>query len=572
MAFAAGTAVLDRVQHVLTLDRSVHVMRHEQVIETDHAVGRLSTDDDVVQFVELRGNARVEGGGAGIDALSARDIDLDYTDDGSQLEAVALTGGAAAALTGGGGTQQIVGESVKAAFTASGAKALVVAGGAVITMIGENGQEGRRIGGDHVELDVAADGTLTRAAARDNVRLDLPPSATTPPRTIRARRLDGTGAAGRGLTSATFTGDVTFTEASGTEGSARTARAQRLETLLASDAVTEATFTGDATFEEAGLKACAARMQYQPAKGSLALTAAPSTANPVIAEEQVTIEALTVDVALETRRVTGKGSVRTQMGSSGRCRPSTSRPASERRTMRMPGLLEEGTTATITAQTLDYQGDTGEAVYMGRAVLTQADTAIHADTIRINQASGDLTATGNAISTMTLDGESSQGRAHEIRYEDEARRITYAGRPAGGAPAAPVTPGPAGRGRGPAAAGEPELAAPLGHLRAGRIDIVLAAEEGRAEQVTARTNVRMNQTGRTVTGGATFSYEPKDEQYVINGDGATPVTVVERQGASCREFSGRSLTFYKSNDRIVIDGQNRSRTQIAPGTCPAPAR
>ena len=44
-------------------------------------------------FIELRGNARVAGGGA-FDSMSARDIDLDYTDDGVTLERVALRGAA----------------------------------------------------------------------------------------------------------------------------------------------------------------------------------------------------------------------------------------------------------------------------------------------------------------------------------------------------------------------------------------------------------------------------------------------------------------------------------------------
>jgi hypothetical protein len=74
-------------------------MRETQVIDADHASGRLSINNDVVTFIELRGNSKVTGGDS-IDSMTARDIDLDYTDDGQTLEAVTLAGTAAIAMTG----------------------------------------------------------------------------------------------------------------------------------------------------------------------------------------------------------------------------------------------------------------------------------------------------------------------------------------------------------------------------------------------------------------------------------------------------------------------------------------
>ena len=54
--------MLDRLQHLLTLDTGVHVVRDDQVIDTDHANGRLSASNDIVTFIELHGNSRVTGG------------------------------------------------------------------------------------------------------------------------------------------------------------------------------------------------------------------------------------------------------------------------------------------------------------------------------------------------------------------------------------------------------------------------------------------------------------------------------------------------------------------------------
>jgi lipopolysaccharide export system protein LptA len=285
--------------------------------------------------------------------------------------------------------------------------------------------------------------------------------------------------------------------------------------------------------------------------------------------------------------------------------------------MRLPGLLQADTPATLTAATLDYQGGSGKAVYSGtptaKAALSQGSTAIHADTIAIDQQNGDLTATGSAVSTMVLDGETSTARAHEIRYVDAKRLITYmakeppvlptaVGAPVAGSvaastpPAVPPASGPPGQtatatrggspqgAASPGAAGTPagrgvlplpppppeaQLSGPQGDLRAGRIDVVLAKEGSAAERIEAYSNVRMTQGFRTVSNGARMTYYANEEKYVMTAGPSLPVKLVERQGASCREWSGRSLTLYKSNETILIDGEKQNRTQSAPSVCSA---
>jgi hypothetical protein len=63
------------------------VLRNQQVIDADHVLTRLSDDETVVQFIELRNNARVTGGARRSISMSARDIDMDYTDDGQRSSA-----------------------------------------------------------------------------------------------------------------------------------------------------------------------------------------------------------------------------------------------------------------------------------------------------------------------------------------------------------------------------------------------------------------------------------------------------------------------------------------------------
>jgi hypothetical protein len=82
---------------------------------------RLSDDEQIVQYIELRNNARVTGG-ASIDSMSARDIDMDYSDDGRALERVTLNGGAGVAMKGSSGAgRQIVGEALDVRLAPDGA-------------------------------------------------------------------------------------------------------------------------------------------------------------------------------------------------------------------------------------------------------------------------------------------------------------------------------------------------------------------------------------------------------------------------------------------------------------------
>ena len=132
---------------------------------------------------------------------------------------------------------------------------------------------------------------------------------------------------------------------------------------------------------------------------------------------------------------------------------------------------------------------------------------------------GDLTATGSANAIMTLDGRESSGRAHEIRYVDAQRLITYAAPPAGYV-APPVRPG------GNVVAPTPQLTLPQGTITAGsRIEMKLAKEGSKLEGLDAWTNVTMLQKtaqgSRTATGGATLTYDPGKQQFEMTAGTGT---------------------------------------------------
>ena len=118
----------------------------------------------------------------------------------------------------------------------------------------------------------------------------------------------------------------------------------------------------------------------------------------------------------------------------------------------MPGLLKQGAPANVNANALEYVSETGQATYTGNARLFQDATSISGDMISVDRERGDLLARGSARSTLNMETGRTTGSAHEIRYVDTSRTVTYS--------AEPVAPT---RGRGVASVGPGRARALLSH-------------------------------------------------------------------------------------------------------------
>jgi lipopolysaccharide export system protein LptA len=212
---------------------------------------------------------------------------------------------------------------------------------------------------------------------------------------------------------------------------------------------------------------------------------------------------------------------------------------------KLPGLLQQKEPATVNARTLDYRGATGTATFTGTATLVQGQTAVRGTTLTLDQGTGDLVATGPASSNLVFDTGLSIGRAPEMRYQDSTRRITY------GVSAPPAPPGiviPL--------ASLAHISGPQGELHASRVDVVLGEASDQAERLEAFSNVSVRLDTRVATGDG-LTYYSKDERYVMSAVTTTPVKVVE----DCRETTGRVVTFFKTGERIIVDGNEQTRTQ-----------
>jgi lipopolysaccharide export system protein LptA len=368
------------------------------------------------------------------------------------------------------------------------------------------------------------------------------------------------------------------------------------------------------------LQASAAEAQYDPAAGTLRLAGTDAGGSPRVADAQIDIDAQAIDVTLQGRNMAARGNVQTVLRTG-------ATPAGG--ATRLPGLLQQGQPANVSGNTLDYQGSAQKAIYKGNAVLWQGETAIRADTITLDQARGDLLASGNARSNLMLENGTSIGRAVDIRYDDATRTVTYVSPPppqpaapvvaatsapvattpgapvppvtgaavtppaAGTATPKPVAPAPAGAGTpvappiaapgtvaplapgtvAPLAPGTvaplfppSQLSGPQGDLRATRLEVVLARAGSRAERLEAYGAVVMRLDTRVATGDR-LTYFADEERYVVTGLPTVNVKIVE----DCRETSGRTVTFFKSTERIIVDGNEQVRTQSKRGgPCPAP--
>lgn len=523
VGFTAGTAVLDRVQDLLTLEGDVHVRRGDEVMQADVVRARLSPDESVVTFVALAGRATVDGGRTSLGNMTADAIDLAYSPDGETLERVALRSRARVAL------------------------------------VDSDGSPGRQLSGDSLDLQLAPDGSVIGTSGRGHVAMVMPAATDLPARRIQSNALDATGAEGRGLTDARFSGDVAYSEAAAGSTAARSARSAALGLALTETGVGQARFSGAVTFEEGDLHARADQATYVPDSGALDLLGARDQV-PCVADGHITIEGGAVHVRLGTREIAASGNVTTTLSSGAATARPTAGPCgvpvtaasgartsavSNRQQGRLPGLLDGDSPAHVSAAALTYAGAGGAITYQGNAALVQGDTAMRAETLIIDQDNGNLTATGNARSTIVLDTGTLVGQASEIAYDDRSRTIAYGGRPA------------------------PGVALPLAHLagpgprddlQAARIAVVLG--EGHVlERLEAHERVRTI-TGTRAATGDQLTYEADSGRYDMTGTAAAPVRVVD----GCRTLSGKTLTFFKSTDRIIVDGNNEIFTRTASGS------
>jgi LPS export ABC transporter protein LptC len=523
----AGSAAFARRDHNIRFERNVKIDRSGQIIEAASAVAFLSVDEKRIETIDLHDQARINvahpAPGA-VQALSGQQMNLKYADDGETLQHA------------------------------------VIGGTALIQVAGDAGKAGRQIAANTLDITLAPDGsTPTALIGRDAVQLTLPPEDDVPNRTVRAATLDATGTPDKGLTRAVFSGGVQYREQSATVG--RGANAADLDMALEGglNAITEAHFLHGVRFVDGPLTALAADARYNVRNGTVALSGSePGSAGPHVVNDKIVVDATTVDMTLEGPKMKAAGNVRSTLQP-----PPPPKPGEAASDVKMPAMLKQDQPVQVLAAALDYDGATALAVYRGAARLFQGDTSIKGDTITIDNKAGNMAASGGVTTTTVLETSTSTKPAkdakdaknpeatdadtkdaktkerspsvatsRDLKYEDATRRLTYTG--------------------------NAHMSGPDGDMTASRIELYLKSSGDELERAEAYDNLTLREQNRE-TKGSKMIYTTANETYVITG---TPVKIVDQ----CkRETIGRTLTFNKGTDSVVVDGNSQIRTQTKGG-------
>jgi lipopolysaccharide transport protein LptA len=504
MAFTAGSFTYARRDRYMQFDKTMHMDREGQVIDADSSMVRLFPDRDEPDYVELRNGSKVTGSGANsaLKSMAARDINLDYADDGRTLQNAMLVG---------------QGE---------------------IRVAGKGAAAGQQLAAESMDIGLEPDGSVRSLNARDAVTVTLPATRDAAARTIRSNALTAAGTA-QGLRDMHFTEGVEYKEGAAKGQPGRTIRSRSLDASLdpAAGTLKEAHFVANVDVTDGPLHAVGADARYNVDAGTLALSGVQPA--PHVDTETLTLDATTIDVTLNPRKLTAKGNVRSTL-------LPPKKPTGNATATRRPALLGDKDPVNIVSESFTYDEAAHKADYAGKTVLLQGDTTIRSETLTLDETKGDLTATGKVITNLVIANTDTDpkvkakptiARAETFTYADDTRKATYTT--------------------------TAQMNGEQGNLSAGKLELQLAKDDNSLARLEATGAVTAIVDKRTVT-GTRLTYSPNDEKYVVNG---VPVKMVD---AECQETTGKTLTFWKASDRVLVDGNNEVRTQTkGGGKCPA---
>jgi LPS export ABC transporter protein LptC/lipopolysaccharide transport protein LptA len=477
----------------------------------------------------------------GTEVIEAAHGSAFLTEDEDRIRRLELRGGSsiAPAAGGPGSLQKMTGRDIDLTYGEDGETlehALVVGEG-VMLVAGEAQQANRRLSADTFDVPLGAHGTRpTALTAKGRVELDLPAESGTAARTITADNLDAKGDETNGLTSATFSNRVVLRERGA--GAERSASSELVQVAIKPgfSAIDEATFLKPVEFVDGRMIARAARGRYVLGPGTLDLSGSePGVTRPNVRDDRISIDANAIDIVLDGPKVHGKGAVRTAL-----------QPSKDGADTKTPSMFKKDQPVNVTADDLKYDGSAEQAHYTGNAQLWQAETTIKGAQITIESKSGDLKASGDPVATTavltqtTKDGRKEPTRANakskELVYQEAERRATYLG--------------------------EAYLNGPQGELRSPKIELYLRPSGDEVDRVEAYDGIALTEPKRK-TAGDRLTYTAADEKYLITG---RPVKVEDECSGTTE---GRSLTYLKGADRIVVDGSEQIRTRTQGGSkCP----
>jgi lipopolysaccharide export system protein LptA len=510
----AATMTLRRTQKSLQMDQQARITTETETLSGDTAHLFFTEDETALRFLELRGHASVvpvDARAGGTPDMRATDITMTFHPGGSTVEHATLTGAASLQLSGASGM--------------------------------------RSIRGAWIDLFTAADGrTLTRLESKGDVVVVLPASDSAPAREIRAATLLATGREPQGLEQARFQTGVRFVEA-GRDGTAakRTVTSAALVLALGGDleAIERAEFQRDVVFLDGAVRGNADLAVYDARHDRVHLTPGTRTPPrvPQVADEDVTVNGLSIDLDMKTHDMRARGAVTT-----------VSTPRGERR----GGALFDGDDPILgAAAELDYRRATRTAAYTGApgapAKVMQGTNVIEGGAITFAEDTGNLDAEGRVRTTFVMardDGATPteyRTSAHTFQYDDGTRLALY---------------------RSEAAGALVEMAGSDKSLTVGRtIRLTLAEASRTVEELRVESEVWAKLPDGAEVKGATLTYREATGIYVLTGSPAIVKSAPDGKSETCTKTVGETIEFNHRTRSVSQPRAGQAFNEASPIPC-----
>ena len=499
---------------------------------------RIARLDGYMRFI---GSVQIDSAGWRMHANTAV---VRFDPDASRLDALDLQGGARILGTGGepGRLREMAARTITVVYDDGAIDSATLTGGASVELFGRADAAGTRVAGRTVSVALAGNGGLRSLDGVDRVAVDLPsPDSEASSSRITADTVEIT-AGEESRWDAVFDGRVEYRERDGGgERGDRIMRANRLEAGLAEDlaSLDAARFLGGVGVEDGALTATADEATYDIGNASLTLlTVEEDRAAPRVDDARGTTQAETITVTLDGPGIDATGQVKSVLEASEETADENSR---------RPGLLAANERIYVAAEQLLYDSELSVATYSGTpARLWQDQAEFVGASITLNEATGSLQAEGGVRTRTTIVQKNDEtgavealttvGRGESMAYDDATRRVTYTT--------------------------DANLENPRNDLSAENIEVQLQDDARTLDRILSSGEVTLELPGRRVT-GETMAYDDADGRYEMEGD---PVEIVEQSEDACRETTGRSLTFFIT-DEVQVDGEGEGRTSSTSEGC-----
>jgi lipopolysaccharide export system protein LptA len=245
---------------------------------------------------------------------------------------------------------------------------------------------------------------------------------------------------------------------------------------------------------------------------------------PRLWDRKVSLEAKAIKIDVVSGDVEGTGSVRsTSNDSSGSAGSAGSAGM-------FPSKSDEP--VYFVSNRLRYERATDTAVYSGEARGIQGQNRIEAGRIRLLQGAGELSAENN-VKTILLQTPKNGAQeltvtdAETFLYRSREERLQY---------------------RGGVSMRSKQMT-----LKGKTIDVLLEPDTKEVREVLAEGEVTID-TPEGKAGGEHARYLPEQESMTVRGENAR----LENAG---KLTEGKQLTFFLSDDRILVDGREQTRTK-----------